>query len=145
MPLVPTPLMTVAENSNLGKRSRVQGDVPLRKSFAFTSDNLGTMESPRRFWNDAEDSYVDVPKSDSSEISLTDVSHYFDSDPTVVLLSCVVMAKHWRPIPLRRMPKSGILSETVRLDVWTKLSILWHERGCWTTVMKAVEVSEAAA
>ena len=68
---------------------------------------------------------------DSSEISLTDVSHYFDSDPTKLVASVREDGK---------MPASYIadtttanaqvrtLSETVRLDTRTKLlNPKWYE------------------
>lgn len=68
---------------------------------------------------------------DSSEISLTDVSHYFDSDPTKLVQSVREDGK---------MPNSYIadtttanaqvrtLSETVRLDARTKLlNPKWYE------------------
>ena len=55
-----------------------------RKSFAFNSDSPGAgMEENRNVFESALKT-VDATfqNLDSSEISLTDVSHYFDSDPT---------------------------------------------------------------
>ena len=55
-----------------------------RKSFAFNSDRPGAGGEANRDVFTAAMKTVDVTfqNLDSSEISLTDVSHYFDSDPT---------------------------------------------------------------
>lgn len=55
-----------------------------RKSFAFNSDRPGVGGEEARTVFEKSMSTVDMTfqNLDSSEISLTDVSHYFDSDPT---------------------------------------------------------------
>jgi magnesium chelatase subunit H len=55
-----------------------------RKSFAFNSDRPGVGGEEARAVFEKSMSTVDMTfqNLDSSEISLTDVSHYFDSDPT---------------------------------------------------------------
>lgn len=55
-----------------------------RKSFAFNSDRPGAGGEEARAVFEKSMSTVDMTfqNLDSSEISLTDVSHYFDSDPT---------------------------------------------------------------
>merc|ERR1711966_110027 len=104
-----------------------------RKSFAFNSDAPGSgMETKTEIFKSAL-SKVDVTfqNLDSSEISLTDVSHYFDSDPTKLVAGVRKNGK---------MPSSFIadtttanaqvrsLSETVRLDSRTKLlNPKWYE------------------
>jgi magnesium chelatase subunit H len=51
------------------------------KSFAFSSDNPGTMEQSRKiFETTLKTAEVTFQNLDSSEISLTDVSHYYDYD-----------------------------------------------------------------
>ena len=72
------------ENSSWNDESQLQEMYLNRKSFAFNSDSPGTgMETKTEIFKSAL-SKVDVTfqNLDSSEISLTDVSHYFDSDPT---------------------------------------------------------------
>ena len=72
------------ENSSWNDESQLQEMYLNRKSFAFNSDTPGAgMETKTDIFKSAL-SKVDVTfqNLDSSEISLTDVSHYFDSDPT---------------------------------------------------------------
>merc|ERR1719409_1825023 len=72
------------ENSSWNDESQLQEMYLNRKSFAFNSDTPGSgMETKTDIFKSAL-SKVDVTfqNLDSSEISLTDVSHYFDSDPT---------------------------------------------------------------
>merc|ERR1712216_154995 len=93
---------------------------------------MGGMETKTEIFKSAL-SKVDVTfqNLDSSEISLTDVSHYFDSDPTKLVAGVREDGK---------MPSSFIadtttanaqvrsLSETVRLDFRTKLlNPKWYE------------------
>ena len=103
-----------------------------RKGFTFNSDNPGVIKDNRKILESALKT-VDATfqNLDSSEISLTDVSHYFDSDPTKVVST------------LRedgRKPFSYIadittanaqvrtLSETISLDTRTKLlNPKWYE------------------
>ncbi len=60
-----------------------------RKSFAFNSDRPGAGGEEGRDIFERAMKTVDVTfqNLDSSEISLTDVSHYFDSDPTKLVAS----------------------------------------------------------
>jgi cobalamin biosynthesis Mg chelatase CobN len=60
-----------------------------RKSFAFNSDRPGAGGEMQRDIFESAMKTVDVTfqNLDSSEISLTDVSHYFDSDPTKLVAS----------------------------------------------------------
>jgi magnesium chelatase subunit H len=60
-----------------------------RKSFAFNSDRPGAGGEESREVFERSMSTVDMTfqNLDSSEISLTDVSHYFDSDPTNLVQS----------------------------------------------------------
>merc|ERR1712118_253799 len=72
------------ENSSWDDEQQLQEMYLKRKSFAFNSDKPGAgMDASRDIFEKAL-STVDVTfqNLDSSEISLTDVSHYYDSDPT---------------------------------------------------------------
>ena len=55
-----------------------------RKSYSFNSDRPGAggEENRELFEKALGTATVTFQNLDSSEISLTDVSHYFDSDPT---------------------------------------------------------------
>jgi magnesium chelatase subunit H len=121
------------ENSSWNDESQLQEMYLNRKSFAFNSDSPGSgMETKTDIFK-ASLQTVDVTfqNLDSSEISLTDVSHYFDSDPTKLVAGVRKDGK---------MPSSFIadtttanaqvrsLSETVRLDSRTKLlNPKWYE------------------
>jgi len=72
------------ENSSWQDESQLQEMYLKRKSFAFNSDRPGAGGEANRDAFEAAMKTVDVTfqNLDSSEISLTDVSHYFDSDPT---------------------------------------------------------------
>jgi len=121
------------ENSSWNDESQLQEMYLSRKSFAFNSDAPGSgMEENRAVFESALKT-VDATfqNLDSSEISLTDVSHYFDSDPTKLVQGLRTDGK---------MPNSYVadtttanaqvrsLSETVRLDSRTKmLNPKWYE------------------
>ncbi|MCH9056246.1 magnesium chelatase subunit H [Parathermosynechococcus lividus] len=120
------------ENSSWEQESELQEMYLSRKSFAFSADSPGAMVQARDLFETALKT-VDVTfqNLDSAEISLTDVSHYFDSDPTKLVGSLRGDGKQ---------PKSYIadtttanaqvrtLSETVRLDSRTKLlNPKWYE------------------
>jgi len=120
------------ENSTWDSEAELQDMYLSRKSFAFSADDPGMMDQSQQIFQTALKT-VDVTfqNLDSSEISLTDVSHYFDSDPTKVVASLRQDGK---------MPSSFIadtitanaqvrsLSETVRLDSRTKLlNPKWYE------------------
>jgi len=113
------------ENGTNIDENALQEQFTTRKGFALSSDNPGKMSEASALFKSAL-SRVDVTfqNLDSSEISLTDVSHYFDSDPTKVVKSLRKDGK---------MPKAFIadtttanaqvrtLSGQVRLDSRTKL------------------------
>merc|ERR1711988_1997425 len=104
---------------------QLQDQFTSRKGFAFNADKPGMMEQQVDLFKESL-KRVDVTfqNLDSSEISLTDVSHYYDSDPTKVVAGLRSDGKK---------PSSFIadtttanaqvrsLSETVRLDARTKL------------------------
>ena len=120
------------ENSTWEDESELQEMYLKRKSFAFNSDNPGMMEDNRKVFESAlKTADATFQNLDSSEISLTDVSHYFDSDPTKIVATLRDDGKK---------PSSYIadtttanaqvrsLSETVRLDARTKmLNPKWYE------------------
>jgi magnesium chelatase subunit H len=121
------------ENSSWNDESQLQDMYLARKSFAFNSDAPGAgMEENRKIF-EASLKTVDVTfqNLDSSEISLTDVSHYFDSDPTKLVQSVRSDGK----LPTAYIADTTTanaqvrtLSETVRLDSRTKLlNPKWYE------------------
>ena len=121
------------ENSSWDDESQLQDMYLNRKSFAFDSDSPGAgMEAKREVFENALSS-VDVTfqNLDSSEISLTDVSHYFDSDPTKLVEG--VRNDNKRPdayVADTTTANAQVrsLSETVRLDSRTKLlNPKWYE------------------
>eukprot|EP00884_Botryococcus_braunii_P002250 jgi/Botrbrau1/12025/Bobra.0293s0002.1 len=121
------------ENSSWQDEQQLQEMYLKRKSFAFNSDRPGAGGEANREVFEAAMKTVDVTfqNLDSSEISLTDVSHYFDSDPTKLVSG------------LRedgRLPSAFIADTTtanaqvrtlgsqVRLDARTKLlNPKWYE------------------
>lgn len=120
------------ENSTWDSEAELQEMYLKRKSFSFNSDNPGVMDESRQiFETTLKTADATFQNLDSSEISLTDVSHYFDSDPTKLVASLRTD---------RKKPASYIadtttanaqvrsLSETVRLDARTKLlNPKWYE------------------
>lgn len=96
-----------------------------RKSFAFNSDNPGVMKDNHKIFEFAlKTADATFKNLDSSEISLTDISHYFDSDPTKVVSSLREDGK--KPASYIADPTTAnvqvrTLSETVPLDTRTKL------------------------
>jgi magnesium chelatase subunit H len=120
------------ENSTWENESELQDMYLSRKSFAFTSDNPGTMEQNRQIFEGAlKTADVTFQNLDSSEISLTDVSHYFDSDPTKVVSSLRKDGKTptaYIADTTTANAQVRTLSETVRLDARTKLlNPKWYE------------------
>merc|ERR1719329_1470536 len=97
-----------------------------RKSFAFNSDRPGTgMEENRAVFESALKT-VDATfqNLDSSEISLSDVSHYFDSDPTKVVSGLRTDGRKPTAFVADTTTANAqvrTLSETVRLDSRTKM------------------------
>jgi len=121
------------ENSSWSDESQLQEMYLSRKSFAFNCDapGAGMVENRQIFEKALKTVDVTFQNLDSSEISLTDVSHYFDSDPTKLVQGLREDGK---------MPTAFIadtttanaqvrtLSETVRLDTRTKLlNPKWYE------------------
>lgn len=120
------------ENSSWESEQELQEMYLKRKSFAFSADNPGMMENSRKiFETTLKTAEVTFQNLDSSEISLTDVSHYYDSDPTKVVASLREDGK----MPASYMADTTTanaqvrtLSETVRLDSRTKLlNPKWYE------------------
>lgn len=120
------------ENSTWESESELQDMYLTRKSFAFSADNPGTMEQNRKIFETAlKTAEVTFQNLDSSEISLTDVSHYFDSDPTKVVASLRGDGKTPASFIADTTTANAqvrTLSETVRLDARTKLlNPKWYE------------------
>merc|ERR1719162_2112120 len=74
------------ENGGWEDETQLQDQFLTRKGFAFNADKPGMMEQQADLFKSALKT-VDVTfqNLDSSEISITDVSHYYDSDPTKVV------------------------------------------------------------
>jgi len=113
------------ENGGWEDESQLQDQFLTRKGFAFNADKPGMMEQQADMFKAALKT-VDVTfqNLDSSEISLTDVSHYYDSDPTKVVQGL----RDDKRKPMSFMADTTTanaqvrsLSETVRLDARTKL------------------------
>ncbi|NJR70905.1 MAG: magnesium chelatase subunit H [Synechococcales cyanobacterium CRU_2_2] len=120
------------ENSSWGEESELQQMYLERKSFAFDSDNPGEMKQSRKIFEASlKTADVSFQNLDSSEISLTDVSHYFDSDPTKVVASLRDDGKKPTAFIADTTTANAqvrTLSETVRLDSRTKLlNPKWYE------------------
>ena len=120
------------ENSSWEKESELQEMYLNRKSFAFNSDNPGAMDESRQvFESSLKKVEVTFQNLDSSEISLTDVSHYFDSDPTKVVSKLRGDGKKpasYMADTTTANAQIRTLSETVRLDARTKLlNPKWYE------------------
>ncbi|MCZ8104378.1 MAG: magnesium chelatase subunit H, partial [Burkholderiales bacterium] len=120
------------ENSSWEDEKELQNMYLNRKGFAFDSDNPGMMADNRQLFEaslkTAEATFQNL---DSSEISLTDVSHYFDSDPTKVVASLRDDGKKpaaYIADTTTANAQVRTLSETVRLDTRTKLlNPKWYE------------------
>jgi magnesium chelatase subunit H len=120
------------ENSTWENESDLQEMYLKRKSFAFNSDNPGVMDQSRDLFEASlKTAQVTFQNLDSSEISLTDVSHYYDSDPTKVVAS--LRNDGSKPASYIADTTTAnaqvrTLSETVRLDARTKLlNPKWYE------------------
>lgn len=118
------------ENSTWENEGELQEMFLSRKSFAYGSD-LNNTQMRQMYESALKTVDVTFQNLDSSEISLTDVSHYFDSDPTKIVQRLRGDGK----TPASYMadtttPNAQIrtLSETVRLDARTKLlNPKWYE------------------
>mmetsp|Transcript_9144 Transcript_9144/g.18367 ORF Transcript_9144/g.18367 Transcript_9144/m.18367 type:complete len:1410 (+) Transcript_9144:239-4468(+) len=113
------------ENGGWEDEGQLQDQFLTRKGFAFNADKPGMMEQQADLFKAALKT-VDVTfqNLDSSEISITDVSHYYDSDPTKVVQGLRDDKK--KPMSLMADTTTAnaqvrTLSETVRLDARTKL------------------------
>ncbi|WP_204106360.1 MULTISPECIES: magnesium chelatase subunit H [Spirulina sp. CCY15215] len=120
------------ENSSWEEEKELQDMYLNRKSFAFNSDNPGIMDEKRDiFESSLKTADVTFQNLDSSEISLTDVSHYFDSDPTKIVSSLRTDGKKpaaYIADTTTANAQVRTLSETVRLDARTKmLNPKWYE------------------
>ncbi len=120
------------ENGTWENEQELQNMYLARKGFAFSSDNPGMMEQNENLFRASlKTADVTFQNLDSSEISLTDVSHYYDSDPTKI----VSQLRDDGKTPASYMADTTTanaqirtLSETVRLDSRTKLlNPKWYE------------------
>ncbi len=120
------------ENGTWENEAELQEMYLGRKSFAFSADNPGTMEQSRKiFETTLKTAEVTFQNLDSSEISLTDVSHYYDSDPTKIVANLREDGKTPTSFIADTTTANAqvrTLSETVRLDARTKLlNPKWYE------------------
>ncbi|MGB0564536.1 MAG: magnesium chelatase subunit H, partial [Spirulinaceae cyanobacterium] len=120
------------ENSSWDEEQELQEMYLNRKSFSFNSDNPGVMDTNREVFESAlKTADATFQNLDSSEISLTDVSHYFDSDPTKVVAKLRDDGKKPAAFIADTTTANAqvrTLSETVRLDARTKLlNPKWYE------------------
>jgi len=113
------------ENGGWEGEQQLQDQFLSRKGFAFNADKPGQMDQSSDLFKSALQT-VDCTfqNLDSSEISLTDVSHYYDSDPTKVVKGLRKDGK--KPMSMIADTTTAnaqvrSLSETVRLDARTKL------------------------
>ena len=120
------------ENSAWEEESELQDMYLNRKTFAFNADNPGEMTQQREvFTATMKTADVTFQNLDSSEISLTDVSHYFDSDPTKLVQGLRDDGKaptSYVADTTTANAQVRTLSETIRLDSRTKLlNPRWYE------------------
>merc|ERR1711908_220749 len=113
------------ENGGWEGEEQLQEQFLSRKGFAFNADKPGVLDLAEDvFKSSLKRVDVTFQNLDSSEISLTDVSHYFDSHPTKVVSTLRDDGK--KPaafIADTTTANSQVrsLSETMRLDARTKL------------------------
>merc|ERR1711871_814053 len=121
------------ENGGWEDEKQLQDMYLSRKSFAFDSDTpgAGMAESKDIFKSALKTVDVTFQNLDSSEISLTDVSHYFDSDPTNLVEGLREDGKKPASFIADTTTANAqvrTLGETVRLDARTKLlNPKWYE------------------
>ncbi|KAL7097904.1 hypothetical protein ACP275_10G172500 [Erythranthe tilingii] len=121
------------ENSTWNDEKQLQDMYLSRKSFAFDSDapGVGMTEKRKIFEMALSTADATFQNLDSSEISLTDVSHYFDSDPTNLVQGLRKDGKKpsaYIADTTTANAQVRTLSETVRLDARTKLlNPKWYE------------------
>ena len=120
------------ENSTWEEEGELQEMYLSRKTFAFNADNPGEMNQKREvFENVMKTADVTFQNLDSAEISLTDVSHYFDSDPTKLIAGLREDGKaptSYIADTTTANAQVRSLNETIRLDSRTKLlNPKWYE------------------
>merc|ERR1719149_311172 len=113
------------ENGGWEDEAQLQEQFLSRKGFSFNADKPGILDQNLDVFKSSL-SKVDVTfqNLDSSEISLSDVSHYFDSDPTKVVSGLRTDGKKPTAFVADTTTANAqvrTLSETVRLDSRTKL------------------------
>jgi len=113
------------ENGGWEDEKQLQDQFVSRKSFAFNADKPGILDKAEDvFRSSLKKVDVTFQNLDSSEISLSDVSHYFDSDPTKVVQGMRTDGKKPTAFVADTTTANAqvrTLSETVRLDSRTKL------------------------
>ena len=113
------------ENGGWEDEQQLQDQFLNRKGYAFNSDKPGEMDlQTDLFKASLKTADLTFQNLDSSEISLTDVSHYFDSDPTKVVSSLRDDKKKPASFIADTTTANAqvrTLSETMRLDARTKL------------------------
>ncbi|HJL68946.1 MAG TPA: cobaltochelatase subunit CobN, partial [Prochlorococcaceae cyanobacterium Gl_MAG_24] len=113
------------ENSTWEEEGELQEMYLSRKTFAFNADNPGEMNQNREVFESVmKTADVTFQNLDSAEISLTDVSHYFDSDPTNLIKGLRADGKaptSYIADTTTANAQVRSLSETIRLDSCTKL------------------------
>ena len=120
------------ENSTWEEENELQEMYLSRKTYAFNADNPGEMNQKRDVFESVmKTADVTFQNLDSSEISLTDVSHYFDSDPTKLIKTLRDDGKEPSSFIADTTTSNAqvrSLSETIRLDSRTKLlNPKWYE------------------
>ena len=120
------------ENSSWEEEGELQEMYHSRKTFAFNADNPGEMDQKREVFESVmKTADVTFQNLDSAEISLTDVSHYFDSDPTKLIQGLRDDGKtptSYIADTTTANAQVRSLSETIRLDSRTKLlNPKWYE------------------
>jgi magnesium chelatase subunit H len=120
------------ENSTWEEEGELQEMYLKRKTFAFNADNPGEMNQKREVFEAAmKTADVTFQNLDSAEISLTDVSHYFDSDPTKLIANLREDGKapaSYIADTTTANAQVRTLGETIRLDSRTKLlNPKWYE------------------
>ena len=120
------------ENSSWEEEGELQEMYLSRKTFAFNADNPGEMDQKREVFESVmKTADVTFQNLDSAEISLTDVSHYFDSDPTKLIQGLRDDGKtptSYIADTTTANAQVRSLSETIRLDSRTKLlNPKWYE------------------
>ncbi|XP_024026565.1 LOW QUALITY PROTEIN: magnesium-chelatase subunit ChlH, chloroplastic [Morus notabilis] len=121
------------ENSSWNDEKQLQDMYLSRKSFAFDCDAPGAGMTEKRKVFEMALSTADATfqNLDSSEISLTDVSHYFDSDPTNLVQNLRKDGKKpsaYIADTTTANAQVRTLAETVRLDARTNLlNPKWYE------------------